>query len=191
MLTGMKRKIHDLRAWPRAARHEQVVLHLPGHVIVDFTAHEVIRPLDVPFGDRVIRVLDHGYRWVRVHPTGGGEAVMGDALTAMLDEHGIPRQLYVDVHGGEGIGEDGLPWIDDLYLDVIGNWEVGPERAGQVTETHIIDGEELDEAVQEGRVTAAHADATWAHARKVEAALIDGTYPLLAILRRYLEDPYT
>ncbi|WP_189006512.1 DUF402 domain-containing protein [Deinococcus malanensis] len=187
----MKRKVHDLRAWSRSARHEQLVLHLPGHVIVDYTAHEVVRPLDVPFGGRVIRVLDHGYRWVRVHPTGSGGGVMGDALTAQLDGDGLPRQLYVDVHGGEGVGEDGLPWIDDLYLDVIGNWVVGPECPGRVTETHIIDGDELEDAVRDGRMTAAQAEATWAHARAVESALCAGTYPPLAVLRRYLEDPYT
>ncbi|GAA5532054.1 DUF402 domain-containing protein [Deinococcus aluminii] len=183
----MKRKVFDLRAWPRVARHTQTVTPLPGYVIVDFTAHEVGRTLDVPFGDRTIRILDHGSRWVRVHPTGTGAGVIGDALTVMLDAAGCPKQLYVDIHAGEGVGGDGFPWIDDLYLDVIADWREG----WRVSETHIIDGEELEEAVEAGLVSPALAEAAWAHARQVEEELRMGTYGPLGVVRGYLEDPYT
>ncbi|PTA68960.1 DUF402 domain-containing protein [Deinococcus arcticus] len=187
----MKRKVFDLRPWSRAVRSSQSVVRVPGHVIVDFTAHEVAKPKDVSFGDQTIRILDHGFRWVRVHPAGSGEGRPGSALSAMLDETGLPRQLYVDLHGGEGLGEDGLPWHDDLYLDVIGNWVVGEAGHGTVTEAHIIDGEDLEEAVAAGLVSPSQAEATWAHAREIQAGLLAGTYPPLAVLRRYLEDPYT
>ncbi|MBZ9749651.1 DUF402 domain-containing protein [Deinococcus sp. HMF7604] len=187
----MKRKVFDLRPWSRAVRHSQSVVRVLGHVIVDFTAHEVARPQDVPFGDQTVRILDHGFRWVRVHPTGSGEGVPGSALSAMLDGSGLPRQLYVDLHGGEGVGENGLPWHDDLYLDVIGNWVVGETGHGRVTEAHIIDGEDLQAAVAAELVTEAQAEATWTHARQIRAELLAGTYAPLMVLRRYLEDPYT
>lgn len=183
----MKRKTFDLRPWSRALRHTQTVTQVPGFVIVDFTAHEVARTLDVPFGSRTIRILDHGFRWVRAHPTGNGEGVVGDALTVMLNAAGQPEQLYVDIHGGEGVGEGGLPWCDDVYLDVIADWQPG----WRVGETHIIDGDELEEAVGAGRVSPALAGAAWTHARKVEEALRAGTYAPLGVLRGYLEDPYT
>ncbi|WP_272976512.1 DUF402 domain-containing protein [Deinococcus geothermalis] len=183
----MKRKVFDLRAWPRVARHTQTVTAVPGYVIVDFTAHEVTRPLDVSFGDRTLRILDDGYRWVRVHPTGTGQGALGDALTVQLNAAGQPQQLYVDIHAGEGVGEGGFPWTDDLYLDVIADWQAG-WRAG---ETHVIDGEELAEAVRAGRVTPELAQAAWAHARQVEEALRAGTYAPLGVVRAYLEDPYT
>ncbi|PNY80583.1 DUF402 domain-containing protein [Deinococcus koreensis] len=182
----MKRKIYDLRPWARTARHSQTVLTVPGHVIVDYLAHEVERPLDVEFGGRTLRVLDSGFRWVRIHPTGSGEGVLGSALTAQLGVSGAPVQVYVDIHTGEGVGEDGLPWTDDVYLDVIGDWQ-----EGRVMETHVIDGEELEAAVQGGRVTPELAGAAWALARQVEAELRAGTYAPLDTLRRYLSDPYT
>lgn len=183
----MKRKVFDLRPWSRARRHTQTVLHVPGFVIVDFTAHEVGRVLDVPFGERTVRILDDGFRWVRVHPTGTGEGTLGDALTAMLDASGAVRQLYVDLHGGEGVGEDGLPWCDDLYLDVIADWT--PD--GRVSEVHVIDGDELEEAVRGGQVASALAEAAWDRAWEVEAALRAGTYPPLRVMTDYLRDPYT
>ncbi|GBF05324.1 hypothetical protein DAERI_040084 [Deinococcus aerius] len=183
----MKRKVFDLRPWPRVARHTQTVTHIPGYVIVDFTAHEVARPLDVPFGERTVRILDHGFRWVRAHPTGTGEGVIGDAITVQLNAAGQPEQLYVDIHAGEGVGEDGLPWTEDVYLDVIADWQPGWE----VTETHIIDADELEEAVRAGLVSPTLAEAAWTHARLVEEGLRAGTYAPLGVLRGYLEDPYT
>lgn len=186
----MKRKIHDLRPWPRVTRHDQTVLTVPGHVIVDYVAHEVREPKDVLFGTRPLRILDSGYRWVRVHPT-SGEDTLGSALTAQLDASGAPVQLYVDIHGGEGVGEDGLPWADDLYLDVIGDWQVGDDGVGRVTEVHIIDADELDAAVREGQVSPDMQRAVWTLAREVEAALLNGTYGPLRVLRQYLTDPYT
>ncbi|MEF2278098.1 DUF402 domain-containing protein [Deinococcus sp. YIM 134068] len=183
----MKRKTFDLRPWSRATRHSQTVTHIPGFVIVDFIAHEVARVQDVTFGERTLRILADGYRWVRVHPTGVGEGVMGDALTVMLDASGQPAQLYVDIHAGEGLGEDGFPWHDDLYLDVIADWQPG----WRVSETHIIDADDLEEAVRAGQVTPEMAEAAWAHARKVEQELRERRYGPLEVVRRYLEDPYT
>ena len=63
--------------------------------------------------------LDTGYRWLRIHPHGAGEGVMGMRVTVQLGAQGVPVQLYIDIHGGEGLTTSGLPWHDDLYLDVL------------------------------------------------------------------------
>ncbi|MFC4426024.1 DUF402 domain-containing protein [Deinococcus navajonensis] len=187
----MKRKTFDLRAWPRVTHHTQTVTHVPGYVIVDFTAHAVIRPLDVPVpgAEGLARVLDSGFRWVRAHPTETGEGMAGYALTAMLDADGRPVQFYVDLHGGEGVNDTGLPWHDDLYLDVIGR----PDAADpwQVAATRVIDGDDLQDAVDSGQVSADLARQTWQAAHTVAAQLQAGVFAPLDVLRRYLEDPYT
>ncbi|MDR6217173.1 DUF402 domain-containing protein [Deinococcus soli (ex Cha et al. 2016)] len=186
----MKRKVFDLSGWARVTRHTQTVLHVPGHVIVDFVAHDVIRPLDVPIPGRdgLRRILGSGYRWVRAHPT-TGEGTPGSALTIQLDPTGRPVQYYIDLHGGEGWHDSGHPWHDDLYLDVTGH--PAEHDPWTVAATAIIDGDELDDAVTQGLVTPAQADATWTHARHVETQLQTGTYPPVHVLKRYLEDPYT
>ncbi|MDV6374106.1 DUF402 domain-containing protein [Deinococcus arenicola] len=187
----MKRKTFDLRPWARVTQSTQTVLAVPGYVIVDFTAQTVIRPLDVarPGSVGTQRILDNGYRWIRCHPTGTGEGVMGAALTVQMNAEGQPVQFYVDIHGGEGVQDDGLPWHDDLYLDVIG----GPHDAQRwtITATDIIDADELEEAVEAGLITPNLAARIWDHARQIEAELLAGTYAPVDILRRYVEDPYT
>ncbi|GGM12487.1 DUF402 domain-containing protein [Deinococcus aerophilus] len=186
----MKRKTFDLRAWARVTQGTQTVLDVPGYVIVDFTARTVVRPLDVSRpGGGTHRILDSGFRWVRAHPTGAGAGVVGAALTVMLGAAGQPVQFYVDIHGGEGVAEEGLPWHDDLYLDVVGVSE--PDAPWTVTATHIIDAEDLEAAVEAGQVTPELAARTWDHARQVDAQLRAGTYPPVEVLRRYVEDPYT
>ncbi len=186
----MKRKTFDLRPWARAPQSTQTALAVPGYVIVDYTARTVVRPLDVVRpGGGTHRILDSGFRWVRAHPTGAGGGVLGAALTVMLGATGQPVQFYADIHGGEGVDEGGLPWHDDLYLDVVGVSE--PDAPWTVTATQIIDAEDLEDAVAAGQVTPELAAQTWDHARQVEAQLRAGNYPPVEVLRRYVEDPYT
>lgn len=45
--------------------------------------------------------------------------MMGHAVTIQFDVQGTPVQLYIDIHGGEGLTASGLPSHDDLYLDVL------------------------------------------------------------------------
>ncbi|CAM3618140.1 DUF402 domain-containing protein [Deinococcus frigens] len=187
----MKRKTFDLRPWARVTQSTQTALAVPGYVIVDFSAQTVIRPLEVTRpGSAVCHlILDNGYRWIRCHPTGAGAGVMGAALTVQINAAGQPVQFYVDIHGGEGVQDDGLPWHDDLYLDVVGD----PDDAERwiVTATEIIDAEDLEAAVEAGLVTLELAAQTWDHARQIETELRAGTYAPVDVLRRYVEDPYT
>jgi predicted RNA-binding protein associated with RNAse of E/G family len=187
----VKRKTFDLRPWVRVTQSTQTALAVPGYVIVDFTAQTVIRPLEVTRPGTTVRhlILDNGYRWIRCHPTGTGDGVMGAALTVQLNAAGQPVQFYVDIHGGEGVHEDGLPWHDDLYLDVVGNPDDGDRWT--VAATEIIDADELEEAVEAGLVTPELAARTWDLARQIEVHLRAGTYPPVGVLRHYVEDPYT
>ena len=107
-----------------------------------------------------------------------------------LDDKGQFQQLYVDVGETTGI-DDGLPWIDDLYLDVVGVVELAPDGRWEVMETEVLDEDELDEALNENRITPQQHALAWAEARAVLAALDSQTFKPLDVLRRYLQDPYT
>ena len=115
----MKRKVFDPSGRERAESHEQTVLQHSGCVVVDYRAGRVGEPYDVSSFGQTYCVLDTGCRWLKIHPHGVEECVMGHAVTIQFDVQGTPVQLYIDIHGGEGLTTSGLPWHDDLYLDVL------------------------------------------------------------------------
>lgn len=177
----MKRKRYDRRDWARVQSGTQTLTSLPGGVMVDYRAGEVVRPLDVPFQDRTLRILDTGYRWLHYVEPGQHHALM-----VQLSDRDQPLQLYVDICDSQGLDPDGIPFIHDLYLDVIALCEVLPDGCWHVTATEIIDMDELDEALAVGKITQAQHDLAWAEARAVQQALETNTFPATQMVQEYL-----
>ena len=40
-------------------------------------------------------------------------------ITAMMDENGVIILWYIDMIASQGIDVDGVPYFDDLYLDLV------------------------------------------------------------------------
>lgn len=183
----MKRKSLDRRSWHRVSRSRQILSEWRGGLVLDYRAEEVLRPLRVPFGDHERLILDHGSRWVSFLPHGAPYA-----LTNQIAPNGQSAQLYVDICGGWSLDPAGWPVIDDLYLDVIALYEVlnpaSPEAPGgwRVTEQHLIDVDELEEAERGGALTPEQVRLAWASAREVQAGLESGTLTALGNLLAYL-----
>lgn len=178
-LGRVKHKRFDHRNWSRAESDSQVHCDLPGSVLVDYWAGPVTQPLIRPFGDQQLTLLDSGFRWIYVQPTGRHHA-----LTVMLDAAGRPVQLYVDTALDSGLDPDGWPYMTDLYLDVLAvcdtNW--------QVTATQLKDEDEWWAAKQTGELSPEHEHAAlaWAEAERVVIALQRGDFAPLAVVREYL-----
>lgn len=184
----MKHKRFDFLHWHRIQQGtgEQTILNLPEGTLTDFQAESVLKPLRVSCCGEGRLILDTGYRWINFAPSNKNHALM-----VQINEKGVPQQLYVDICDGHGLDPDGIPYVNDLYLDVIALCEVLPNGQWQVTDTEIIDQHELEEALQEGKVTQAQYDFAWAEAREVEAALRAGSLAATETVRQYLTDPYT
>ncbi|ALW88541.1 DUF402 domain-containing protein [Deinococcus actinosclerus] len=93
-----------------------------------------------------------------------------------------PLFAYADVCAATGIGEDGMPWLDDLYLDVRAtlnvDWTPGvPE---------IIDADELDAALHSGQITLEQHALAWVTARDVAGQCARNTHPLLEAVRSFV-----
>ena len=70
----------------------------------------------------------------------------GLCITAQLQADDTVSLWYIDMIAERGVDERGIPWFDDLYLDLI----VHPDG------TMIVDDrEELDEALRQGDITRA------------------------------------
>ncbi|GAA5512228.1 hypothetical protein Dcar01_00942 [Deinococcus carri] len=175
----MKRKGNDYVAWFGSG--EQQVLRVPNGWLVEYRPGKVETPLDVTLLGQTVRVLDSGYRWVDVVPDTGHHA-----LKVQMDGQGVPRQLYVDIFRESGLDAAGVPWVNDLYLDVVALCQVLPDGRWQVTAAEIIDVDELEEALAAGRVTPREAALAWEQAQAAQAALLAQAFPLLEVVRQYV-----
>jgi predicted RNA-binding protein associated with RNAse of E/G family len=101
-----------------------------------------------------LRVLaDAGYTWLQLFPEGAYYTV-----AAMFDTSGQLFQWYIDICLRQGVDERGIPWLDDLYLDIV----LLPN--GQM---ELKDADELDEALGCGEITPEEYDLAWQTAREL------------------------
>lgn len=172
----MKRKSADRSWWRRVTRRRFSVTYID---TAEFTGYitllnidEVREPLTVRFKDRWLCVADQGFAWLQHFPKDTQYT-----LTTMFDAEGKIVEWYIDICKQHGIDEHGIPWYDDLYLDIV----VVPPR-----ETWIIDAEELDEALHQGKVSQAEYDLAWHEANRLLAEIEQGAFKLLEMFEAHL-----
>lgn len=132
---------------------------------------EIEEPLSVIFEEERVLIADCGYDWLQHFPDGAHYV-----LLAAFDERGELVQWYIDIIGGMGVDERGIPWYDDLYLDIVISSE------GKML---LLDVEELDEALQQGEVTSAAYNFAWREASTILTALEEDLFPLLWLGERH------
>lgn len=66
------------------------------------------------FNGEDIAVCDKGRKWLLILPRNDWYCI-----TAMMDEEEKILLWYIDMIAGQGIDIDGVPYFDDLYLDLI------------------------------------------------------------------------
>ena len=86
--------------------------------------------------DKMINVADNGYKWLVVLPKEDDYAI-----TMYLDRNDVPLLWYIDLIDGIGVDEDGVPFYNDMFLDLL------VSDSGQVVED---DRDELEKAYSDG-----------------------------------------
>ncbi|MER2125087.1 MAG: DUF402 domain-containing protein [Exiguobacterium indicum] len=165
----IKKRYADRRDWHRITQrhyiHEQVENEVfKGHVTL-LQLIEVASPLDVRYGDEIVRIADAGYVWVQQFPSDAHHAV-----TSMFDATGQLVQTYIDICLRTGVEDERIYW-EDLFLDLI----VLP--SGQVL---LVDVDELEAAREQGDVSQTEYALAWAEAKRLQKQLQDGSFPLVA-----------
>lgn len=140
----MKRKSLSYDSWTcmlkRDLRVRRVTEPFAGYVAL-LRIHEVTEPQVWNWQGKPLIVCDRGMAWLSMLPERGGLCV-----TAQLNPDGTVALWYIDMIAGQGVDEAGVPWFDDLYLDLI----VNPDGS-----MHVDDRDELDAALRRGDITEA------------------------------------
>lgn len=114
-------------------------------------------------GQETVLIAD-GYAWLQYY--------LSDcdfSAVATIDPDGRRVQWYLDVISEMGVSATGCPWYDDLYLDVVGTPDGWVE---------IIDGEDLDAALDHGAINQQLHHQAWLTARRLANELESGGFIL-------------
>ncbi|MNC42943.1 hypothetical protein D3C75_917770 [compost metagenome] len=90
----------------------------------------------------------------------------------MFDERQNIVQWYIDTCKVQGVTDQGVPWFDDLYLDVVvlGNGEV-----------FLLDEDELEEALEREDITDSDYNLAWATAKSILRSIDAHAFPYFAL----------
>lgn len=175
-MTAMKRKYSDRANWRRVLdkRFHVSFVEEPGFTgyVSLFHILQVRDPLWKHYDEKVVCVADAGYKWLQHFPKNANYA-----LTSMYDNKDNVVQWYIDICNVQGVTDHGVPWFDDLYLDLV----VLPTG-----ELYLLDEEELNEALANGSVTQREYDLAWAEANRLIGEYQNGGIKLLNIADRDL-----
>lgn len=104
-----------------------------------FAMNKVREELWVAYGKNQICIVDDGYVWLQYFPSEGNTV-----LSASFDQQGQLVQCYFDIVKSIGVTAEGIPYCDDLFLDVV---------ALPNGEIFVLDEDELDEAYEANVIT--------------------------------------
>lgn len=169
----MTYKRADRPGWPRLRAQRFICQRLADGRVNGYATLlqmlEVAEPLWVLHHDQRICIADAGYAWLQLFPEGANYT-----HTTMFDADGQPVQEYIDIVAEQGVDEDGMPWYDDLYLDIAWIPEDTPI---------LLDQEELEAAHAIGAVTDEQYELARGETARLLVAIALGDYTLPEVTR--------
>ena len=134
---------------------------------------EVSEPQIWEYQGKPLTVCDNHYRWLTILPEDDFYCI-----TVMMNEKEQIQVCYIDMFETQGYDEDGVPWINDLYLDLV----VYPD--GVVAED---DRDELEAALLGGDISKAQFALAVNTCEKLKKGLLKDKNEFQAYIRRMFE----
>lgn len=171
ILESMERKFANHPGWARILQHQFFCscLDTPefkGAVSL-YCMDAVREPLIVELFHRPTCIVAAGFSWLTQFPANEPYAV-----TAQYDANAHLVAWYVDICLRTGVNPDGIPWMDDLYLDLV----ISP-----ALEIEVKDVDELLAAREAGEISGAEFDLAWRTADRLIELIQENQFKLLAL----------
>ena len=132
---------------------------------------KVREPLWAKSSKKKVCIVDNNYSWLQYFPKGKHYAV-----TAQFNEYGQVAQWYIDICLRHGITENNIPWLDDLFLDIV----VFPTG-----ETELLDFEELQNALAVDEISKNEYDLAISESEKLMADISESRFTLFNLCQRH------
>lgn len=156
----MHRKYGNRDGWARIAEHTFTVARVltPAFrgVVALYTMQGVREPLYKPVCGEQTLIAADGFRWLQLYSA--DPAGQTYTVTGAFTSEKILAQWYIDICAGHGVDDAGMPWHDDLYLDLVANGRDALD---------IIDAGDLEEALAAAKIGPAEYDFAWREAHRL------------------------
>lgn len=154
----MKKKYADYPNWERVLEKDYKQMYFDnddfkGYVCL-LTAVKVREKLFITKHKKEYVLIDDGYFWLQFFP----DNCKNVALSIALTKDGEIREWYFDIAKNTSLTDKGVPYIDDLYLDVV----LTPDG-----EIELLDEDELQEALDKNDINKEDFDLSYKYANKV------------------------
>ncbi|MEK4738409.1 MULTISPECIES: DUF402 domain-containing protein [Bacillus] len=169
----MKRKYGDGSSWKRLIEKDYMVKQVEDGMLGILDIKKVREPSYKEYNGKQRCIAGDGYTWMQYFINGENFAI-----TAMLDNQKQLLQYYIDVTKEYKIDERGLPYFDDLYLDVV----LLPNG-----EIYVLDEDELEDAYKIGDVTKEEYELAWNTTKWIIAKIKNRKFYWISILDKEIE----
>lgn len=169
----MKRKYGDGSSWKRLIEKNYIVKQVKAGMLGILDIKKVREPSYKEYKGKELCIADDGYTWMQYFISG-----KNFAITAMLDDQQKLVQYYIDVAKEYEIDERGLPYFDDLYLDVV----LLPNG-----EIYVLDEDELEDAYKSGDVTKEEYELAWYTTKWIIDAIKKSEFYWISILEEEIK----
>ncbi|QWG85573.1 DUF402 domain-containing protein [Bacillus mycoides] len=169
----MKRKYGDGSSWKRLIEKDYRVKQVEDGMLGILDIKKVREPSYKEYNGKQRCIAGDGYTWMQYFINGENFAI-----TAMLDNQKQLVQYYIDVTKEYKIDERGLPYFDDLYLDVV----LLPNG-----EIYVLDEDELEDAYKIGDVTKEEYELAWNTTKWIIATIKNRKFYWISILDKEIE----
>ena len=114
----MKKKYADRATWTRVLKRKDKLSYVKdekfsGYISV-INIEKVKKPLIKNLDGEKVRIVDDGYTWVIFMPDN-----LMYSLTMMINDKNEIVQWYFDICKAYQISDSGVPFFEDLYLDIV------------------------------------------------------------------------
>jgi uncharacterized protein len=160
----MKRKYADRSDWQRILEKEYRLVRCDLESfhgwVAEFKMIRVREPLFVISLGSSVCIADAGFTWLHYLRDAANHVI-----TEMRDSSGEVVQWYIDIVLEHGLDDRGVPYFDDLYLDVV----VDPDFRLEIQ-----DADELEDALNAGVISQAQFDLAWRETNRLVGLLETG-----------------
>ncbi len=171
----MKRRFADKPDWSRVLEKDFKLIHVENEDLKGYLSNIYIKEITEPLVIQTLGVdyciVDKNYTWLQYLPDGENYV-----LTVMIDDKGEVIQWYFDISEEYELNDEGMPYYDDLYLDL------AVLTTGEVI---LLDEDEIEEALKAREITSKQYEAAWSQTRQLKSWLEEEFEELKKLTKKY------